>query len=404
MARSQGSEDPEPAGDDRSGWNPAVVVGRLSELGGATVTELVKLGRDSLLTALVAALDALGAGVSDPDAGQAQGPRITRRLLAGDGRLTRAEVAEAAGVELAVATRLWRAVGFPEVGDGHRVFTTADVAALRDAHGLVTAGVVDTSGAVALARPMGQLLSRLAAAHTALVADVLGARLGAQHDAGVELGDPLLDERVTAEAVAATQELLPALERMTLYVWRRHLAAAAGRELVPAADQGTDAAPQAVGFIDVSGFTRLSRTTPIPELEDLLDRFEATVWDAVVDGGGRVVKTLGDEVLFLTDTAESAARIVLGVVDEVAQDGVLPPVHAGLAWGPVLHRGGDVYGPVVNIASRLTGLARPGTLRVDQACADQLAGCPDLQLDRRTARAVRGYDHLPSYRLRRRRD
>jgi len=91
---------------------------------------------------------------------------ITRGLLAGYGRFSRLEVVERAGMGIEEARRLWRALGFPEVDDEQRVFTSADVAALQDAAGLLTGDIVDTDGLVELARPLGHLLSRLAAAHT----------------------------------------------------------------------------------------------------------------------------------------------------------------------------------------------------------------------------------------------
>lgn len=398
------ASDAEPGG--AGAWRaPARAVGRLVELGGTTVGGVAKLGRDSLLAALLAALDGLGVGSAELGAAGAQedqGPAITRRLLSGDGLLTREQVAGEAGVDLELATRLWRAVGFPEVGDGVPAFTTTDVGALRDVCELVGAGAVDEDGAVAMARPMGQLLSRLAASHTALVADVLGAHLGAAVAAGEDLGDVRLSERVTEQAVAVTADLLPALERTTLHVWRRHLAAAAGRELVPTADPTTPAAHLAVGFVDISGYTQLTRTLAQPQLAALLDQFETVVWNAVVAGGGRVVKSLGDELLFVADSADAAARIALAALDAAQTGDPELRVHAGLAWGSVLRRGGDVYGPVVNVASRLTGLADRDTVRVDQACADELVGHSDLVLTPQAPRAVRGYDHLRSFELRHR--
>ena len=76
-------------------------------------------------------------------------------------------------------------------------------------------------------------------------------------------------------------------------------------------------------------------------------------------------------------------------------------MHAGLAFGSVLFRGGDVYGPVVNIAARLSSLARKGTIRVDHAMATELADAKEFTVSTRTPRPVRGYPQLPSYRLRR---
>ena len=154
---------------------------------------------------------------------------ITRGLLAGDGQYTRWAVAERAGIGADEARRLWRALGFPKVDDDQRIFTDADVAALSDAAGLVTADIVDADALVELARPLGNLMSRLAAAQTSFVSEVVGARLAA----GLDPEDPQLPDRLAAQAIITTRELLPVLERATLYAWRRHLAAEIGRALVP---------------------------------------------------------------------------------------------------------------------------------------------------------------------------
>jgi len=384
-------------------------VARVLDFGTAPVRELAGLAGDSLLAALLAVLGASGrdeepaelevAAEEPPEAeGLPTAEVITRGLLAGHGRYTRLQVAEQVGISLEEARRLWRAVGFAEVGDDQRVFTSADVAALKDVAGLLTAGIVDVDGAVELARPLGHLLSRLAVAQTGFVGEVLGERLAA----GQVADDPQLPERVAAQAVEITHELLPVLERMTLYVWRRHLATEAGRALLPAPGPGTQNSRRtAVGFIDISGFTRLSRGLDSSELSALLQQFETIVLDTVLAHGGRVIKNLGDEALFVSDDPKSAAKIALDMVEEIDANERLPPVHAGLAYGPVLYRGGDVFGPVVNIASRITGLARSGTIRVDESMADALDEAPQFQVTLRAPRRVRGYLQLPSYRLRR---
>lgn len=133
----------------------------------------------------------------------------------------------------------------------------------------------------------------------------------------------------------------------------------------------------------------------------MLDRFETAVLDTVVAHGGRVIKNLGDEILFVIDDPASAAEATLQLQDAFTAEDTLPQVHAGLAFGPVLYRGGDVFGPVVNIAARLASLARKGTIRVDQAMATELADAKQFTLSARAPRRVRGYLQLPSYRLRR---
>jgi len=325
---------------------------------------------------------------------------ITRGLLAGYGRFSRLEVAERAGMGIEEARRLWRALGFPEVGDEQRVFTSADVAALQDAAGLLAGDIMDTDGLVELARPLGHLLSRLAAAHTGFISEVLGARLAT----GQAVEDPQLPDQLADHAVAITRELLPVLERTTVYAWRRHLATEVGRALLPTVaglDSQVDTRPAAVGFVDISGFTRLSRNVDLTELAGVLERFETVVLDTVVAHGGRVIKNLGDEVLFVADDPAAAAEATLQLFETVAGEEDLPRVHAGLAFGPVLYRGGDVFGRVVNIAARVASLARQDTIRVDEAMATALGDVEEFMLSLRVPRRVRGYLQLRSYRLRR---
>lgn len=388
------------------------LVARVVEFGVAGVNELARLGSEVLLATVLARLgrtvqedlpEALpNAGDADPAAEADLSPAelIAQGLLVGETRYTRLEVAERAGTTPDEARRLWRALGFPDADDDQRVFSSADIAALAYAAGLVESGVVDPDALVQLARPLGNLMSRLAAAQTGFISEVLGVRMAA----GLQAEDPQLPRLLASQALATTRELLPVLEFTTVYAWRRHLAAEVGRALIPSAygfGADTDRRSAAVGFVDITGFTRLSRNTDLVELAGLLERFETAVLDVVVTHGGRVIKNLGDEILFVAEDPVSAAESVLQMLDVFAADDALPPIHAGIAYGPVLFRGGDVYGPVVNVAARLSSLARKETIRVDEAMAAELQGAGQFVVSARAPRKVRGYAQLRSYRLRR---
>lgn len=376
---------------------------RIIEFSMAGVSEVARLGSDILLAAMLA-----GLGRPDQEDGVDPGEQdepspeelIVRGILAGEGRYTRLETVERAGVPLGEARRLWRSLGFPEVDDHQRIFTSADVDALNTAHRLITADIVDVDSLVELARPLGNLMSRIAAAQTSFISEVLGARLAS----GLTADDPRLPDLLAAEALAATRELLPVLELTTTYAWRRHLAAEVGRALISGGlgvDSDAESRTAVVGFVDLTGYTRLSRNVDLTDLAGLLDRFETVVLDTVVEHGGRVIKNLGDEIMFVIEDPIAAAEAALRLIDLADADETLPPMHAGLAYGTVLERGGDVYGPVVNVAARLSSLARKGTIRVDQALAGELAGAEQFALSTRTPRHVRGYLQLPSIRLRR---
>jgi adenylate cyclase len=167
---------------------------------------------------------------------------------------------------------------------------------------------------------------------------------------------------------------LPELERLLIYAWRRKLAASAVR-LAALAELGGSplTAPASVGFADIVSFTRLSRGLSSEALGELVERFEATTNDVIFGAGGRVVKTLGDEVVFVADAALAAAAIGCDLVEAIGGKPELPDIRVGIATGPVVARMGDVFGTPTNLAARLTALADRNAVLVDPATAEALA-------------------------------
>ena len=266
-------------------------------------------------------------------------------VLGGPRRYTRDEVAARADVPVELADRLWRALGFADVADDDTSFTDADVTAVREAVALLETGVVDEQTLIAMTRAMGQSLSRLAEWQVDSIGELV---------AGSEA------EVTEVEALDVARFLLPVLERLMRHVWRRHLVATAGRAFATSADE-LSARSLGVGFADLVGFTSLSRQLAEEELAELIDAFEGQAADQVALHHGRVIKTVGDEILFAADGPTDVAEIGLALAELIGGgDAALPPVRVGLAYGTVLTRLGDVYGTPVNIASRLTSLARPG--------------------------------------------
>ncbi len=151
----------------------------------------------------------------------------------------------------------------------------------------------------------------------------------------------------------------------------------------------------------------------------MLEEFESLAFELVAEHHGQVIKTIGDEVLFTVADPAAAAELALQLHERSeslhersesshersepspGRPDELPALRIGLALGPVPSRYGDVYGPVVNIASRLTGLARPGTVLIDQQLAEALAEDERWSIRRLRPVSVRGYHHLLASRLRR---
>ncbi len=275
--------------------------------------------------------------------------------------LTRVQVAEQAGVPSEVAHELWRLLGFPTQTDDAIAFTPADVQALKYTNDLMELGILSAERQAALVRTWGRSFARLADWQTSLLTAV-----------ALESG---ADPAETLGQMSA--EVLPRVDALQTYVWRRHLLSAANRMLA-VETPGSPVADLAVVFVDIVGYTSRTRTLSERELVEWLEYFEGETLGLVVDRGGRIIKNIGDEVLLVTDDVTAAADIALEMTrrGEVDEDR-FPSVRAGIAYGPVVSRLGDVYGSTVNIAARLTSVARPGTVVVDRGAYEKLSGRKD---------------------------
>jgi adenylate cyclase len=307
---------------------------------------------------------------------------IEGELLGGERVYTRQQVADMAGVSIDHAQALWRALGFADVEDGVEAFTERDAWALRTVDELGEQGWLDDRMQVAMARALGQSLARLADWQLAAIGSMV---------------DP---DMAADEALSRAEHLVPVVEDLIAYVWRRHLAAAAARALAVDRDEFA-ARSMAVGFADLVGFTSLTRELDDAELATLVESFESMASDIVASAGARMVKTIGDEVLFVADDAATAAEVAMSLSEQVPELGKIPELRVGLAYGVVLSRLGDVYGEPVNLAARLTSIARPGAVLVDRELAAALDNDERWRLRRVPPRPVRGYTLLHPMRLRR---
>lgn len=310
-------------------------------------------------------------------------------LLGGEGVYTRAQAIERAGADPELAGRVWRALGFPTLADDSVTFAESDVEALRIANSLLDEGVLDEEGVVRFARAMGQTMARLADWQTSILSTLV-----------FKDGD----DSAATSVLGQVEKLLPDVERLLLHIWRRQLSASTARTLAVMSN-GNDTVPNyyplIVGFADLVSFTTLSRELDELELADVVENFEATATDIVASGGGRVVKTLGDEILYVADSPSQAADIALRLADGVRTHVEVPDVRVGVARGPVLTLHGDVFGTTVNRSSRLTSFARPGTVLIDDDLAQDLTEEEGLQVVQVRARHAHGLGLIQPYALRR---
>lgn len=314
--------------------------------------------------------------------------RSVADALLGPAELTPPEVAQASGMDPDQARRLWQALGFPPVSDDEPLFTRSDVAILREVRALLEVDVANQDDVVQLTRVVGQALARVADAQVTASATRLEQALR-------ERGDDALDARAIAERVV---QLAPRLEQFLAYVWRRHLLASLrSRSLQPSEGDRT----LAVGFADLVGFTSLSQALAPHELAVAVDRFEAIAYEHVPEHGGRVVKTIGDEVMFATDDGVAAAEIALSLADAYHREKDLPGVRVGLACGPVLSWEGDLYGATVNLASRLVNLAHANSVLVSEELGATLQNTPGFTLRHLRPVHLQGIGRVRSWVLRR---
>lgn len=295
-------------------------------------------------------------------------------------RLTSAEVAAAAGITDSEARRFWRALGLPDAGE-EAAFSQDDLDALTDLKAAVEEAGLDPSTVVRLARPVGQNVARMSEWQVAALAR------SSEHP---------------SQPSGLTEGMSRAMQRVILHAWKRHIAAALAR-LDPdwAADGVVPVVTVTVGFADLVAFSSLSNDLDPDRLAELVETFETRCGDVVAAQEGRMIKTLGDSVLFVSGDADRAMDIASGLIEVIGEDPRLPDVSLGLATGPVATRLGDVFGPPVNLAARLTAIARRNRVLVDEATVRRLA-LERYEIRRLTARPVRGFGLLEPVAVRRR--
>jgi adenylate cyclase len=209
-----------------------------------------------------------------------------------------------------------------------------------------------------------------------------------------------LDDEQFAELLAERIDF-DAIAELVGHVFRLQLRAALWRRLAGADPETPGTVSGAIGFVDLVGFTALSQELDEDEVAALVGRFGALAHDTVVGAGGRIVKTIGDEVMFVTDVPATAAWIAIRLTERSTGDELLPETRAGIASGALVSRDGDYFGPVVNLASRLTEMARPQTVLASAELAMALEGDARFKVRRIQGRRVRDIGRVDVCRIER---
>lgn len=288
---------------------------------------------------------------------------LERQLLQGPRKYSRRDLTEQRGIPGRLTAVYWRSLGFTPVDEDTVVFTEEDAFAIGELAGLVEDDALSERAYASITRGLGFHMGRLAMWVTEALVDE--AKDAGRSDAEARLA--MLD---------SVPDLLETLESQVMFTFRRQLAAYAARAGSEVLHRDTDELfplQRAVGFADLVQFTRLSQDLSGAQLADVVGRFEAAGRDIISVGGGRVVKTVGDEIMFLADTPEDGAQIAVTLAETISADPDLPPVRVAFVWGSMFSRYGDVFGPSVNLAARMESVARPGTVLVDRDTAEAVA-------------------------------
>jgi len=305
-------------------------------------------------------------------------------------RVSLAEAAEEAGLSLEEAAALWRALGFAVPSDGSLRLTSAEAMMLRSLFELGRE-VVGEERIVGFARVLGWATAVLGEALVdAFRIQVEVPRL----DSGATY--PEIVEQYTELARVAFPRFVEGLGVLT----RAHMLRVSRSAWSSDEQQSAVTRDQTIGFADLVGYTGHSAALSMTDLAGAMGRFETQVADLVSRHGGRLVKFIGDEAMFVVDDPSTGCELGLALAESFDSDPALPPVRVGLAAGPAVAFHGDYYGEVVNLAARLVKTAEPSQVMVSESLWAAVG--ERFALDRASELPLKGFDApVTAFRLRR---
>ncbi len=316
-------------------------------------------------------------------------------LLGGAPTLTARDLAEQVGAEIADVEDFWLVMGFPAVAPDEVAFTRRDAEAYRQWHELTHSGAIDLATGKSLLRAQSHIADRLALW---------------QVEALVEDATRRMDLDDTSARLVVLDQMrdhVDFLGRTLVYSWQRQLEALLSRVDREVSRRGRESAKRrfplnrSLGFVDMVSYTS-SSTILGGRLVGLIERFEDASRNAVTEAGGRVVKMIGDAVFFIADDLPTGLRVVTSLIERLQADDDILPVRASFVRGDVFSRSGDVFGPPVNLASRLVDIAPVGRILTDPATAAAVAagkGGAGYDVEEFPSAELRGFGTVSPYLL-----
>lgn len=334
----------------------------------SVVSEPIDFEAEGLLAGLdgderesrLALLERLSADGVDPDelrAAVAEGRLAilpVERLLAGDALYAPTEVAERSGVPIEVLERQWRSIGVAIPDRDVVSLSREDLEAAHRQRALLDSGL-EPDAIAELGRTIAVAMSQFAAASRQVIASAF-----------VDADDS--EQRVSERIFEGARDLTPLVGPTLDYVYRLHLREqlrhAQGATADPDEEVASSAEVTTIAFADLVGFTELGEELAPEQIGSVTGRLDEIARD-VAHGPVRLVKLIGDAAMLASADTEAVVGATLDLLEEMAAEGEgFPLIRAGVARGPVIARGGDFYGAPVNLASRVTGVARPGSVLV----------------------------------------
>ncbi|WFN91119.1 adenylate/guanylate cyclase domain-containing protein [Arcanobacterium wilhelmae] len=330
----------------------------------------------------------------EPEIGKVE--RYTQHLTDGAPQYTLKEAAERAGTSTEIVRMFWRSMGFPAIQSEEKpIFTAYDVDVIRAHQEMANLGSADSTAMNSLIRAQSYFADRQVLWQYEALVEMAAKRFGV---------DEISARYYVLDHFGQYEEFL--MYQMK-YAWRRHLAAFLRRTEVELENMHFDEDVEmplirALGFVDLVSFTNTSEKLTPHELAELIQTFEFTCRDVISSYGARTVKMVGDAVLYIADDLLTGVRAVTGLISALNDAPDMPNVRASLVWGGVLSRFGDVFGPNVNLASRLCSVAPQGGVLLDSETATAVARLarPGLEVSPSDDVELRGIGAVSTFTLR----